>query len=208
VCKICGEPISTTARKCTHCDSYQDWRGGINISNTVLSLLVALVSVLAVAIPAIHEALKAKNSELRFAFQGANTEAITIFATNSGTRPGTVQSTLTLKVSAAGKTVEVPLTIQLRESSAATIIEPSQSRLLDLNPPADSGPTERVLSHYFKDPISIDLDKASCTIPIESNDFRTKRSTAEIPVQCKELSGFIREINDRVVSTNQKHSMR
>src|SRR5262249_25108760 len=116
--------------------------------------------------------------------------------------------TLTLKVSAAGKTVEVPLTIQLRESSAATIIEPSQSRLLDLNPPADSGPTERVLSHYFKDPISIDLDKASCTIPIESNDFRTKRSTAEIPVQCKELSGFIREINDRVVSTNQKHSMR
>src|SRR5215469_8570287 len=120
VCKICGEPISTTARKCTHCDSYQDWRGGINISNTVLSLLVALVSVLAVAIPAIHEALKAKNSELRFAFQGVNKEAITIFATNSGTRPGAVQSTLTLKVSAAGKTVEVPLTIQLRESSAAT----------------------------------------------------------------------------------------
>jgi hypothetical protein len=155
--------------------------------------------VLAVAIPAVNEALKAKNSELRFAFQGANTEAITILATNSGTRPGTVQTVSTLKIATAGKDpVVVPLTIPDPGSSAAAIIEPSQSRLLDLNPPGDSGPTERVLSTYFRKPISIDFDKASCTISINRNDFRTKRTTVDIPVQCNELHSFISEINDRI----------
>jgi hypothetical protein len=47
-CKVCGEEIRESARKCNHCDSYQDWRLNIGFSNTVLSLLVALCSVLTV----------------------------------------------------------------------------------------------------------------------------------------------------------------
>ena len=33
-CKVCGEAIKTTAKKCIHCDSYQDWRAYLNFGST------------------------------------------------------------------------------------------------------------------------------------------------------------------------------
>jgi len=50
-CKTCGEEIKITALKCIHCDSFQDWRSSLSFGSTVLSLLVALVSVLTFAAP-------------------------------------------------------------------------------------------------------------------------------------------------------------
>lgn len=50
-CVACRLEIENGATKCVHCGSYQSWRGSIALSSTILSLLVALVSVTTVLIP-------------------------------------------------------------------------------------------------------------------------------------------------------------
>jgi hypothetical protein len=89
-CTTCGETIAESARKCIHCDSYQDWRRYLAFSSTVLALLVALLSVATVAGPVFRDLLISKDSELVASFQELNDEEATFVVSNSGTRPGTV----------------------------------------------------------------------------------------------------------------------
>lgn len=63
-CKQCCLPIPKKATICTHCQSHQDWRGLFSISNTVLALLTALVSVLAITIPTIFNLLHTPKSDM------------------------------------------------------------------------------------------------------------------------------------------------
>ncbi len=51
VCKVCMLPMPSGARKCAECSSWQDWRSHVTFGSTLLSLLVALVSVLTFAVP-------------------------------------------------------------------------------------------------------------------------------------------------------------
>jgi hypothetical protein len=55
-CRECGEQIPESARKCSKCDAYQDWRHIFGFGTTTLSLLVALFSVLTVAVPVLERA--------------------------------------------------------------------------------------------------------------------------------------------------------
>jgi hypothetical protein len=89
-CKVCGEDIRASAKKCIQCDSYQDLRGGLGISATVLSLLIALVSVLTTAATVFDSAFANDRSYLDFSFQGADTSTLAAFVINSGSRPGTL----------------------------------------------------------------------------------------------------------------------
>jgi hypothetical protein len=63
-CVTCKEQIVLGATKCIHCDSFQDWRGTLSISSTVLSLSVALVAVLGFTLPIIRETTTPKNSDI------------------------------------------------------------------------------------------------------------------------------------------------
>src|SRR5258708_30177036 len=51
-CVTCREKIERGAKICIRCNQFQDWRRFFGLSSTILSLLVALVSVLSIAIPA------------------------------------------------------------------------------------------------------------------------------------------------------------
>jgi hypothetical protein len=94
-CTTCGEEIAYTARKCIHCDSYQDWRRYLTFSSTVLALLVALLSVATVAGPVFRDLLTIKDSDLVASFQGVNADDQAVFVvSNLGTRPGTVGEVL------------------------------------------------------------------------------------------------------------------
>lgn len=94
-CTTCGEEIAQSARKCIHCDSFQDWRRYLAFSSTVLALLVALLSVATVAAPVFRDLLTTKDSELVASFQGFNSDDEAVFVvSNSGNRPGTVGEAL------------------------------------------------------------------------------------------------------------------
>ena len=77
-CKICQEPINRGARKCIHCQSSQGWLSGLAVSATMMSLLVALVSVLAAAVPAFKSLLTPVNSDLVFVPQGMTRETVSV----------------------------------------------------------------------------------------------------------------------------------
>jgi hypothetical protein len=95
---MCKEPINREARVCPHCMSHQDWREHMGLSQSVLALLIALISVGTVFIPVLQQAFVRDNSDLEFSFQATearqhgnyNGPEVIILATNKGPRPGTI----------------------------------------------------------------------------------------------------------------------
>jgi len=91
-CKLCRRPIPTGARLCAICGSYQNWLGGISRSGLVLSLLVALVSVSAVALPIFRTALRPARSEVRKVDYYYTDTGVSILLENKGSKHGFVSS--------------------------------------------------------------------------------------------------------------------
>lgn len=98
LCKFCRKRISAKSVFCVNCQHFQNWRGGLAVSSTVLALLVALVSVLGTTIPAVKAALTPKNSDLRFSIQTVGQQGLSAFISNAGIRPGTVQPGVHLRI--------------------------------------------------------------------------------------------------------------
>lgn len=89
-CRQCGASIPGAARLCSTCGSYQDWRGGLAISSTVLALLVALVSVGTAAVPVISAALEHKESRVEISNVELRETELRAVAVNSGQLPATI----------------------------------------------------------------------------------------------------------------------
>jgi hypothetical protein len=89
-CIVCQEDIRKMARKCIHCDSFQDWRRYLNFSNTVLALLVALLSVSTVLAPVLKEALEKDVSNVSVTYHGVHENLFNLIATNTGSKDGVI----------------------------------------------------------------------------------------------------------------------
>lgn len=85
VCKVCCESIQDGARKCIHCDSFQDWRRFLNMSGTVLALLVALITVSSTALPQMIALLTPSFSEVSVVQRGFKGNQLAFHMVNSGT---------------------------------------------------------------------------------------------------------------------------
>lgn len=89
-CNDCGETIPSDAAKCTHCDAFQDWRRYVNFSTTMVALITALISVIASSLPAVRELVIGDRSDMKLSFQRVENGKILLLGSNSGTRPGAV----------------------------------------------------------------------------------------------------------------------
>src|SRR5258708_28682650 len=67
-CVTCREKIERGAKICIRCNQFQDWRRFFGLSSTILSLLVALVSVLSIAIPAVLNLRPPQKTTIFFSF--------------------------------------------------------------------------------------------------------------------------------------------
>lgn len=181
-CKVCAEPIKRAARVCTHCNNYQDWYANIGMSSTILSLLVALVSVLTTAMPIVYSTLTPKNSDLSFSFQGVNEDIIGILVTNRGTRPGSVSYPMSLY---ADTFPLLNLKVLGESSSAVFLVEPGKSLLLQLT--ASWGFT------WDKS----DSPGEDCEIEIHKSDFTAKREAQWVIVPCKDMYYFLDKFNEK-----------
>jgi hypothetical protein len=187
-CVVCQEPIRAHAKKCVHCGSYQDWRSNISMSliTSVLSLLVALVTVLTAAVPVARDALTPHNSDLMFSFQGASTDPIRliVLATNRGVRPGTVHPASSL-LTMSGK-LSMPLGLAEPEPSDSppTIIEPGESRLFSFHIWAGEAPGDTDDSIYA----------GRCLLKIPTTDFAGKPDDHEIDVGCKRVFKLVQRV--------------
>jgi hypothetical protein len=128
-CRICSEEIKRTAVKCIHCGSYQDWRAFLPFSATILSLLVALVSVSTAAIPIIFAALRPVNSDIVITKPNMSNGYIVTFVSNNGSRPGLVRLVGMIFTNKANGR---PMMAQLDtdEGTPGVVIPPGQSALM------------------------------------------------------------------------------
>lgn len=182
-CKVCGEAIKVVARKCIHCDSYQDWHADVSISSTVLALIVALVTALTAALPVLQRTLTANNSELSFSFQAATKEIISVLVTNQGVRPGSVVNHGSLSITPKdGKKVPYELALSNTKDAGAILIEPGTSVILNYQlDPLSKPPNPQVLD-----------DDLSCTLRLPYNEFKTTTGLVEkLSPACHEFKFWV-----------------
>jgi hypothetical protein len=95
LCRACKLPMPTEANKCTKCSSLQDWHRYLDMSGLVLSLLVALTSVLAFAIPIWKETLTPKIAQpAARLLEVDGTGLATLVVTNGGNAPALLEQVL------------------------------------------------------------------------------------------------------------------
>ena len=91
-CCLCMEPMRAGATKCTSCGTFQNWRRHLNLSTAVLSLLVALVSVSALAVPLLIDAFEEQRSKVSVEFSFASGDYAYLYVANDGPRPALLES--------------------------------------------------------------------------------------------------------------------
>lgn len=174
LCVICGEKIPAPAIKCTHCESFQDWRRYVSFSTTVLALLTALVSVISASLPGIVELFRGHDSSLAVAFQTDDREGgILLLASNSGDRPGGIAEII----------LRVPVKLQqktfsgiLDERVAHSVLSPQQS-------------TQFRVMFFFEEgkPSEQDIgDK--CELVVRTAEFSGRPGSFSFPRSCTDFS--------------------
>jgi hypothetical protein len=88
LCRVCKKTMPAEGLKCTECDSYQNWRRIFSLSTEVLVVLVALVSVLGVAIPEFTKWLN-RHSHSQVRIVGATRTDLFVIVLNTGREPST-----------------------------------------------------------------------------------------------------------------------
>jgi len=88
-CRVCAFPMPWMAAKCTKCDSWTK-RRWLTMTQTTLSLLIALFSVLSTLAPQLTK-LFSRNSETSISIVSAEKDDLVIAATNSGGRSSAVR---------------------------------------------------------------------------------------------------------------------
>jgi len=116
-CSTCAEPIRVEAKKCIHCGSYQSWRGRINFSATVLSLLVALIAVIGTTAPVIRNLFTPSEAAFRFSDPVFGQGTISVTATNIGAQPARLDWTV---ITIPQKTGGQPYMFDLHSSDAVS----------------------------------------------------------------------------------------
>lgn len=87
-CRICREPTYPGAIRCTACGSYQNWRRYFDFSAVILSLLVALISVVAAVGPQIAALLPPWGSDLKIRSYYFSADTVSFIVENNGNKPG------------------------------------------------------------------------------------------------------------------------
>lgn len=132
-CRVCKNAIPAAAQKCSLCDSFQDWRSHFNFSSVVLSLLVALVSVLTAAVPVLRDALTPALADVQYDILTCSTDEVRILASNVGSRFAIVDGAAFEQIVGARSTNRFRLQVE----GDKRIVRPQQSEEIVLVPIGD-----------------------------------------------------------------------
>jgi 5-methylcytosine-specific restriction protein A len=190
-CTTCLEPIWIGAQKCTHCDSYQDWRKFLTFSSTVLALLVSLVAVTTAAVPVLMQGLRRPDSDVRISSGPISENGhIYFLATNYGTKPGVAEfATITLDT-------DHPKYIWLhlvRSVPNAALLPAGDTRELDYTPqfPKEDYPDAWNPSSMASDAPIKELDRKNCAVAVRTRSFEGVESDKRFPIQCASYHGAL-----------------
>jgi hypothetical protein len=186
-CRICNEEIRINAHYCIHCNNWQDWRAGLGISNTALSLIVAIIAVLTAGVPIIKSALTPMNSRFSFAVQDVTQDGFSALVSNQGIRPGTLRHDATLYIEEKGTAMSGTYNASVTNNASEIVVEPGKSTLVNFKfvTPLYGNNVKLLLdsNSVFAGPDNFN----SCKIYLAFTNFD---STDEVPSQvfdCKKL---------------------
>ncbi len=162
-CRVCGEDIKLAARKCIHCDSWQDWRGDVGVSTTILSLLIALFSVTTALLPAVDDYMRPDDSSFKFSFQRVSESGFSIFVSNEGKMPGTVGPAVIYLSDKSGFVGKIHFRMLGMGERAAIAVQPKSTMLLNY-----------ALSPHQRIPkLSLDSD-TTCIVGMKVTNYRNE----------------------------------
>lgn len=138
LCKECRHPIPPDARICVTCHSYQNWRRYIPFSNTALALLAALVSVTAIAAPAIYRMVHAPRSQAKLDMPSIDGTTLRIVALNEGDAPASI-----VKAWVDSDYLAPATKVRLRDDSDAIILPGSKLLAFNVVPLLDEDDSYR-----------------------------------------------------------------
>jgi predicted nucleic acid-binding Zn ribbon protein len=131
-CRVCKEPIRPGAQRCVHCGTFQNWRRYLTFSATVLSLLVALVSVLTVGIPVVINAVTQKRAHVEVSLlERHHWSNFMLVVSNSGEAPVLLREVQMLGVD-KGKDWVYPLKHTAQGRGWPIVLEKNSYELLEL----------------------------------------------------------------------------
>ena len=192
--------IKKAARVCIKCNNYQDWRAELGVSNTVLTLLIALISVSLTALPAFKAAFGPHNSIIGFTYQASNPWNITFLASNTGDKSGSMHSPILCvdDSGTAGSGMRLDIrkperTGERAEALNAILVAPSQSQLVDFTVLTPM-PTDFLTNFFSTAP------KNKCQITIRTVEGRENSTAIRKDVLCAEVSKFIQ---GRIATLNE-----
>jgi len=179
-CRVCGEEINLTARKCIHCGSWQDWSRHLGLGTTVLSLTVALTVVIGWVTPIVVTALTPANSRLIATFQAVNAQEISVLVSNQGVRPGTITGVGGLLIVGRDTNKENLFPLAANGDGRPMIVSPGESVLVPFwflgKRPQELTEINDCFVEYFSTDFkgsrtmtSVKLDRADLTILRTSN---------------------------------------
>jgi hypothetical protein len=175
-CTTCLEPIWIGAKKCTHCDSYQDWRRFLNFSSTVLALMVSLVAVTTTGVPIIWEVLKGRDSDIRIATPSIENGRVYVLATNFGKKPGTANF-LTVVLNLKDDSNNMIWLHLVRSAPNASLLPADDSKELEYATQFPAGQSQsgwnpsNMTSEQLETQ-KMELRQKSCTIIVNTTSFK------------------------------------
>ena len=133
-CPICRWPMHPRAKYCLKCKTYQGWRKILGLGVTVPSLILGILSVLAVLGPRVHGVLTRHRSDISFVSYTVGPKSLTVVITNTGTRAGFIESG-TLRIQGAAKANPQVDVLEWTGTDARheLIIEPGGWRTVDFS---------------------------------------------------------------------------
>jgi hypothetical protein len=181
-CTTCKEIINTDAAKCIHCGSFQNWRRHLDFGSSILSMMIAFISVVTVFITVVANSTMENNSNINASIINWQRSFITdgqiyqvlnveIFVTNTGQRPGAVK---TVAIRGDGEKQFQYMRSELVESSSEYLHEGVKSQIVE------PGKTLLLKKHL----------KASLTV----DEFEKKYKNSDLRVQIVNFNGREKEI--------------
>jgi hypothetical protein len=188
--------MQPSALKCIECDSFRGWRRLFGFSSTMLSLLVALVSVSTAAVPVFRNAFRSADvTRFAFATQDSDAEHVSILVNNTGTMPGTVRFLDFWIANASGRDVAVISARPRGERVGAVLIGPRAYRLVSFDVQGRigwvRGDGER-FADFLPTLTASAAGRLKCALRINFVRFDGKSGNYASPAFCRDFLGLIR----------------
>lgn len=147
-CRMCKSEIAEGAKKCIHCDSYQNYRRFFAISTTTVSLLIALISVATLFASSIDE-FTTRPGNAEAVVGQADRQYLAILASNSGETAVAAREGVLFAPTTDGRFLGVYYAPDLSEDASAGLLKTeaftglrfrfTEARIVE-NPPVETTP--------------------------------------------------------------------